>query len=826
MYITKSHKFIAVLIGLLFIFQKGVNNTLIPKFNGLYNQFVDLTPLLSAILLLAAFGSVAWFIYQFRKSTLTTSSSLILLLISMYYVFTFRLAYGQWILIESPFLNGLYEIDLLLILLLPLITVWKNRMLDMPKHNNVPLLLEDNHSAFNKEDVLKRKAHATHVADIICNLENENSFAIGIVAPWGSGKSIFISFILERLKKDNIITVEFNPWKYDSNREDLFSMFYKNLINTLRKYDPELSNVLDTYLTKLNSFIEGGNYKLLGNLFNFFDSDKSYDQLHTSISQSFEKLNRKVVIIIDDLDRLHFDEREVVFRIIRSAFNFRNVVFIVAYDFDKIKMEEGDTGQKRFTDKIFQLEYYLHDYKKDILKDKFEQLARELLPKDRNDRIQIALAGIANTGKFTFKSSVFEPFDNLREVVRAVNELKLALHFISFEDINLDQLISLIILKIRFPEIYLGLRGKTLMQPKPVGALTPCEEWQLVPDDKVTNAVIKTMLQHEVVKMLTINLFKKNNINNRDFCKFHGDNYLLYFGYTLFSKIRLKDFRIAKTKGVNAFIAYLDGLNQEAIGEVYEIINNQEIFENKEELELNLAAAIHINRKLHHNFHYLLAKRIVLLEEIARNYYKGFETDYNNFLKTILYYNAEYPYVVESTILEMFLKEYLYGNPEDGLKAFSRIELQSMLCDLFKKYCSDEQTKGITDEAWTLFRNTKESLDPHNNIILSTCALEEFRRLITLYPHDYLYQSVGLLSQFDDNNHYGFDAFIKQYFPSPNAFKDYLQDVIDAGGKAEALARVIFPYVEDYYQYNHFISDNETMKNFKIIREAVIHKRP
>jgi predicted KAP-like P-loop ATPase len=78
---------------------------------------------------------------------------------------------------------------------------------------------------------------------------NDSSTAIGIVAPWGYGKSTILNFMKEELEtyrnkdknKNKVLFFDFNPWIY-SKRSNLTSEY----INTLQK-KLELRNENETW---------------------------------------------------------------------------------------------------------------------------------------------------------------------------------------------------------------------------------------------------------------------------------------------------------------------------------------------------------------------------------------------------------------------------------------------------------------------------------------------------------------------------------------------------------------------------------------------------
>src|SRR5690606_32689438 len=76
--------------------------------------------------------------------------------------------------------------------------------------------------------------------------------------------------------------------------------------------------------------------------------------------KSIVDIERKIVVFIDDTDRLNKKEIFEVLRLIRNTANFTNVFFIVAYDREYITRTITELFQPNvYLEKIFQLEISL-----------------------------------------------------------------------------------------------------------------------------------------------------------------------------------------------------------------------------------------------------------------------------------------------------------------------------------------------------------------------------------------------------------------------------------------------------------------------------------
>lgn len=95
--------------------------------------------------------------------------------------------------------------------------------------------------------------------------------------------------------------------------------------------------------------------------------EEQYEDLKKKISN----MQRKIVVFIDDVDRLGANEIEELFRLVRNTSNLPSMYFVMAYD----KKYVVDTLKNMFpshslsyTEKILQEEFFLPVIKNNVLK--------------------------------------------------------------------------------------------------------------------------------------------------------------------------------------------------------------------------------------------------------------------------------------------------------------------------------------------------------------------------------------------------------------------------------------------------------------------------
>ena len=157
---------------------------------------------------------------------------------------------------------------------------------------------------------------------------SRESFAVGIAGVWGSGKTTFLNAIREEFK-GKVYLIDFNPWNSDSATQ-ISNDFFKSLNSALTISSFQRRSIVQyaKLLSQLNTF--GTQAKLVSSLFEV--PETSIEEAKERVAGVIGSMPLPVVVLIDDLDRLDGAELMAVMRLIRVTANFKNLIFIVAYD--------------------------------------------------------------------------------------------------------------------------------------------------------------------------------------------------------------------------------------------------------------------------------------------------------------------------------------------------------------------------------------------------------------------------------------------------------------------------------------------------------------
>ena len=171
-------------------------------------------------------------------------------------------------------------------------------------HNELAYSILDDWPIENiKDDIFDLEEEAKKIADKTKSLDKRKTWSIAITAPWGAGKTSFLNLILEYISENDFEIVHFIPRdskSFQTIQEDFFSY----VASILSKYDSRCNNTLKDYMASLQLIDNRGFVEKLVNFYRIWNKESLKD----SIKNSFASLDKKVLVLIDDFDRLSKEE--------------------------------------------------------------------------------------------------------------------------------------------------------------------------------------------------------------------------------------------------------------------------------------------------------------------------------------------------------------------------------------------------------------------------------------------------------------------------------------------------------------------------------------
>ncbi len=364
---------------------------------------------------------------------------------------------------------------------------------EAPKEAELSSLAIDTDNAIvrEKEDWLGFSG----MAWILCrNLEmldlRERSLTVGVIAPWGRGKSSFINLLRERLEFCEEIIVVFNPRgskSVSSIPEDFFDAFAKEL----SRHYLGFGLLLARYTKHLGLLNQYAWTRPLGSLLTLLLPGKEQE----AVNRTLRELGKRVYVLLDDLDRLSGEEILEVLKLMDRSASFSNTVFITAYDkayVNNVLKKHLDHGLAHsFIDKYISWEFPLLEPNKEML----ERLVGVVL-----SRKVYAASPICRHIQRSWSQigrTVVESLDSVRDLKRYLN-LVIPRYNGAFSEVDCKDYFLLYLLCYKDFGIYLALHSRRILQldvPTQTYVLIPGyeEELKQVSQWKISKSILERL---------------------------------------------------------------------------------------------------------------------------------------------------------------------------------------------------------------------------------------------------------------------------------------------------------------------------------------------
>jgi predicted KAP-like P-loop ATPase len=343
--------------------------------------------------------------------------------------------------------------------------------------------LADNPQGENETnaDALGRAPLAAAFGRRVMQLDCSEGLVVGVLGPWGSGKTTFVNYARPQLRALSTAVLDFNPWMF-SGHEALVESFFVELSAELRIDNGERLERIGNYLADYGESFSGlgwlpavgpwiergrGTAKVLGKYLS--RRREGSTTRREKLEGELTKLKVPIVVVLDDIDRLSTEEIREIFKLIRLTARLPNVLYLVA--FDRQRVEEALTGTgvvgRDYLEKILQVAVDL------------PTLPTGTLASQASKAVEEAIAGleVRDLDQELWTNLVFEVITPLLSNMRDVRRYATAV-FISVDglgsEIALADLLAIEAVRIFMPDLYAELPGsvEALCTPGEIGGPT------------------------------------------------------------------------------------------------------------------------------------------------------------------------------------------------------------------------------------------------------------------------------------------------------------------------------------------------------------------
>ena len=315
-----------------------------------------------------------------------------------------------------------------------------------------------------EEDGLNRGSFAESLAKTLVQYSFPSSLTIGLYGEWGSGKTSLLNMVFENVERidDGVVVLRFNPWLCSDSKQ-LVTQFFKQMATAIklkkRAADKawELINQYADILGATSVIPVAGEIvaaftKVLTKKAEEETKERTND-LQESKNQIIKKLKDekiKIIVSIDDIDRLSEEEIVAVFQLVKSLADFPNTIYVLAFDYDVVvralgKVQHGDG--KEYLEKIVQVPFEIPapniDDIHEALFSKLNGILGDIPEEDWDKETWVEL----------FQQGIKNYIRSIRDVIRYTNVFSLKYELLKNETSVVD-LLGLTCLQVFEPTVY------------------------------------------------------------------------------------------------------------------------------------------------------------------------------------------------------------------------------------------------------------------------------------------------------------------------------------------------------------------------------------
>jgi len=351
----------------------------------------------------------------------------------------------------------------------PIILIFLIITINPTPKQNTPSTEDEGHNLFVSDqpvssknlDLLDLDQQIQNFSDYILNTKESSELVFGVDGSWGVGKTSLINLLQENLEDhENLVVCRFEPLRYSSDT-NITNMLITEITAAIQKeyFTPELKSAASRY----SRLIKGSaSVSFFGLKLSFSPSNDTIEDLLADIDDALEQLDLRIVIIIDDLDRLDPKSINNVLYATKQSFKLSRATYVLCYDTENIIGEHDDKSKAReFLEKFVSVKLGVFIDTKHLTKflrsDWQSNEKLELFSAETMEKISSILEELASLLEGKNACAYLPLLGNFRQLKRFINSiLVMQLHSsdLSKTDFNKQDLINLVLLHLNYPGLF------------------------------------------------------------------------------------------------------------------------------------------------------------------------------------------------------------------------------------------------------------------------------------------------------------------------------------------------------------------------------------
>ena len=301
-----------LLVILVYLIGKGnfldiFDKTVLPHLSNL--NFSVLTHIVFILICI----TICWRILIIYKRKYRISYISICYIILTLFIYTEHRVRGPYYATPNLF-YGIGYMDIIMfllgvsVLLILYIKYWPQKINQNPKNAENSFIL-DSPITTEEEDLLDYSSSAHILAEKIKNADTHHSCSIGLIAPWGMGKTSYLNILSRCFDSKSFIILRFNP-RHSISSDNIQVVFFNLLFSTLGQFDSRFDSSFKDYLKAISVISDNSYINKILNIHKIWDKEVEKGEINDAIKHK----EKRIIVFIDDFDRLLRDEIIEVFK--------------------------------------------------------------------------------------------------------------------------------------------------------------------------------------------------------------------------------------------------------------------------------------------------------------------------------------------------------------------------------------------------------------------------------------------------------------------------------------------------------------------------------
>ena len=341
-----------------------------------------------------------------------------------------------------------------------------------------------------KEDVLGRKDFSKRLGRLIYNYQGEDGLVLGLYGEWGSGKTSVINMVEEAINRlaektreearkeaeegkvqapsegdrkedeNDPLIIRFSPWYYSDN-DNLISLFFQSLKNKIDKNEAlkeRIGKTLNDYVSvfEVLSVVPIPGSKAVAKFIQqqikaSYEKKADLDSIKKALEKALKEVKKKIVIVIDDIDRLTNTQIRDIFQLVKSVGDLPYIIYILAMDREIVARaltEVHQTDGSRYLEKIIQMPVELPM----LSKTEFDKILKSKLD-DIRGRLPSEVIWDKEYYQEVLNNCIRPYITTLRDVNRLINIFQFRYEML-YEETSFEDMLGITTLEVFEPKLY------------------------------------------------------------------------------------------------------------------------------------------------------------------------------------------------------------------------------------------------------------------------------------------------------------------------------------------------------------------------------------